>query len=58
MTSITCPVTKVLCLLSPECDLRDQTGHTYCVEWIKLQRRIGYKLAGEEPPKDLDEGKL
>lgn len=36
-----CPVKKDLCPMVPVCDLKQYTGSTYCVEWIKLQQLSG-----------------
>lgn len=36
-----CPITKEQCPLIPPCELQNYTGPTYCVEWIKLQQKIG-----------------
>lgn len=36
-----CPHMNSECLLIPPCDLKENTGRVYCVEWIKAQRLKG-----------------
>lgn len=36
-----CPHMNSECLLIPPCDLKENTGRVYCVEWIKEQRLKG-----------------
>lgn len=44
-----CPIKKDLCPMLPVCDLKQYTGSTYCVEWIKLQQQPPKPKKGVAP---------
>lgn len=48
-----CPQTKQECQLIPQCSLPASAPKTECIEWVKKERRIGYRLVGEEIPPEL-----
>lgn len=48
---------KQECPHNPQCELDKVPGKTMCVEWVKKERRVGYKLAGEQPTAELKEFK-
>lgn len=52
-----CPTTNQPCPLLPPCAASELVSKVDCIEWVKTQRRIGFKLAGESIPDDLKEGK-